>query len=136
MRADHIAFRVADIDAAIDFYSRSLGLKLLDKQVSSEHGEAFAFLDLDGCRLELIMLLDESGDPVPYDPLAPTEPFCPHVAVAVSDVDAILDQIVKAGAKYLKGPMEIPCEVRWAYAADPDGNVIELVQWHRPAASQ
>jgi lactoylglutathione lyase len=135
MRADHVAFRVADIDAAIDFYTGSLGLRLLNRQVSREHGEALAFLDLDGCRLELIMLLDKNGGPVAYDPPSPTEPFCPHVAVAVGDVDAMLETIVKGGAQYLKGPMEIPDEVRWAYVADPDGNVIELVQWHKPAGA-
>ena len=135
MRADHVAFRVADLDVAIDFYTRSLGLELLDRQVDREHGEAFAFLDLDGCRIELIMLLDENGDPVAHSPPSPTEPFCPHVALAVSDVDAALDKVVKAGARYLKGPMELPGEVRWAYAADPDGNVIELVQWHKGAGA-
>ena len=135
MRADHVAFRVADLDAAIDFYTRSLGLELLNRLVDDEHGEVLAFLDLDGCKLELIMLLDENGNPVAYDPPSPTEPYCPHVALSVSDIDAALDRLVKAGAQYLKGPMELPGEVRWAYAADPDGNVIELVQWHKGASA-
>ena len=29
----------------------------------------------------------------------------------------------------LKGLLEIPGMVRWLYAADPDGNVLEFVQW-------
>jgi hypothetical protein len=29
----------------------------------------------------------------------------------------------------VKGPLEIPGKVRWLYAADPDKNVIEFVQW-------
>jgi hypothetical protein len=28
--------------------------------------------------------------------------------------------------------MEIPGMVRWLYAADPDGNVLEFVQWLQP----
>ena len=43
---------------------------------------------------------------------------------------AKLDEIVKNGAKRLKGPMEMPGMVEWAYVANPDGNVIELMRWH------
>lgn len=130
MRADHVAFRVTDLDSAIEFYTSVLGLTLLNRHVNEEHGEAFAFLDLDGCRIELLVMLDESGEPVPYDPPSPAEPFCPHLAVSVDDLDAKLDEIVKNGAKHLKGPMEIPGIVGWAYVADPCGNVIELIKWH------
>ena len=130
MRADHVAFRVTDLDSAIEFYTGVLGLTLLNRHVNEEHGEAFAFLDLDGCRIELLVMLDESGDPVPYDPPSPTEPFCPHFAVSVDALDAKLDEIVRNGAKHIKGPMEMPGMVAWAYVADPDGNVIELIRWH------
>lgn len=130
MRADHIAFRVADLDRAIEFYTGALGMRLLNRQVDRENKEAFAFLDLDGSRIELLAMVDESGEPVPYEPPSPAEPFCPHFAVSVDDLDAQLDEIVKNGAKHIKGPMEIPGIVGWAYVADPDGNVIELIRWH------
>ena len=130
MRADHVAFRVANLDSAIEFYTGALGMILLNQQVDREHQEAFAFLNLDGYRIELLMSLDENGEPLPYDPPSPTEPFCPHLAVSVDDLDAELDEIVRGGAKHVKGPMEIPGMVRWAYVADPDANVIELMQWH------
>jgi len=129
MRADHVAFRVADLDSAIGFYTRALGLTLLNQQVDRENKEAFAFLDLDGYRIELLVTLDERGEPVPYEPPLPTEPFCPHFAVSVNDLDAKLDEIVKNGATHIKGPMEMPGIVAWAYVADPYGNVIELMQW-------
>jgi len=130
MRADHVAFRVADLDSAIEFYTGALGMTLLNQQVDSEHQEAFAFLDLNGYRIELLAMLDDNGEPVPYEPPSPTEPFCPHLAVSVDDLDAELDEIVRSGAKHIKGPMEISGMVRWAYVADPYGNVIELMQWH------
>jgi len=130
MRADHVAFRVANLDSAIEFYTSALGMTLLNQQIDREHQEAFAFLDLDRYRIELLMPLDESGEPLAYDPPSPTEPFCPHLAVTVDDLDAKLDEIVKNGATHLKGPMEMPGMVEWAYVADPDGNVIELIRWH------
>ena len=136
MRADHVAFRVADLDSAIEFYTGALGLRLLNREIDRKNKEAFAFLDLDGCRIELLMLLDESGDAVPYEPPSPAEPFCPHFAVSVDDLDAKLDEIVRNGAKHIKGPMEIPGKVTWAYVADPDGNVIELIRWHEPVGSE
>jgi len=75
MHADHVAFRVADLDKAIEFYTGALGMTLLNRQVDREHQEAFAFLDLDGCRIELLVMLDESGEPVPFEPPPPAEPF-------------------------------------------------------------
>ena len=130
MRADHVAFRVADLDSAIEFYTGALGMRLLNRQVDRENKEAFAFLDLAGSRIELLVMLDESGEPVPYEPPLPAEPFCPHLAVSVDDLDVKLDEIVRNGAKHIKGPMEIPGIVGWAYVADPHGNVIELIRWH------
>jgi hypothetical protein len=29
----------------------------------------------------------------------------------------------------LKGPLEIPGQVRWIYVTDPDSNILEYVQW-------
>lgn len=31
----------------------------------------------------------------------------------------------------IKGPFEIPGEETWVYFADPDGNVLEYIQWYK-----
>jgi catechol 2,3-dioxygenase-like lactoylglutathione lyase family enzyme len=74
-------------------------------------------------------MLDAQNRPIPHTPPAPQPPYCPHVALGVEDLDAMLDTLAKADIPLLKGPLAIPGKVRWCYMADPDSNVIEFVQW-------
>ena len=128
-RLDHVALQVANLDQAIDFYRHALGLRLMFRELDEEHHEAFAFLEIEGGNLELLQMLDEQNQPVPHSTAAPQAPYCPHVALGVDDLDAILDTLTKAKIPLLKGPLAIPGKVRWCYMADPDNNVIEFVQW-------
>ena len=126
---DHVALRVADLGQSIDFYTSTLGLRLMFQEVDTDHHEAFAFLELDGGNLELLQMLDASNCPVPWEAPKPEPPYCPHVAIGVDDLDAMLDTLKAAHIPLLKGPLAIPGKVRWAYMADPDNNVVEFVQW-------
>lgn len=128
-RLDHVAVQVADLDRAIDFYTGTLGLRLMFRELDEEHHEAFAFLEMEGGNLELLQMLDEQNRPVPCVTPKPRPPYCPHVALGVDDLDAILDTLARAEIPLLKGPLAIPGKVRWCYVADPDNNVIEFVQW-------
>lgn len=125
VKVDHFAFRVTDLDASIRFYTETLGLTLMSKTVDEEHGEAFAFLELDGGNLELLQLLDTPNYPLP----AIDRPFCPHLALVSDDLDAMMDHLHKQNIPIVKGPLEIPNMVKWLYIADPDQNIIEYVQW-------
>ncbi len=124
-RLDHVAFEVSDMDASIRFYAGKLGLKLRFDKVDAEHGERFAFFDLDGAALELVSRLGAE----PYTRRMPQPPYCPHVALATDDIDATVRFLHERDIPMLKGPMEIRGQVRWIYASDPDGNVIEFVEW-------
>lgn len=129
LKSDHFAFRVSDIDASIAFYTEKVGLRLMFKQVDVEHGEAFAFLELDGGNLELLQLLDASGDPVPVANPLPVPPFTPHLALGTDDLDGMIARLKAGGVPLVKGPLETPGLVRWVYFRDPDNNVVEFVQW-------
>jgi catechol 2,3-dioxygenase-like lactoylglutathione lyase family enzyme len=129
LHLDHVALRVSDLDASIRFYSERLNLTLMFKEVDREHHEAFAFLELNGGNLELLQLLDGDNRPLPYSSTVPEPPYCPHIAIGVSDVNEMIDNLTKSGTKLLKGPLEIPGKVRWCYFSDPDNNVIEFVEW-------
>ncbi len=122
---DHTAFRVRDLDRAVAFYTEKLGLKLLFRETDEEHGEAFAFLELDGGNLELLESLDKDMPPAPE----PQPPYTPHLAIATDDLDALAKTLGDKSVPILKGPMTIPGKVTWLYIADPDKNVIEFVQW-------
>lgn len=126
---DHVAFRVSDMEAALRFYEETVGLKRLSCQTDEEHHERFAFLELGGGNLELLQYLDESNRPLPYVKPVVEAPYCPHLALRVDDLDALGRQLAARGAAIVKGPLEIPGQVRWLYIADPDNNILEFVQW-------
>lgn len=128
-RLDHVAVQVADIDSAIAFYAEILELPLMFKQEDREHGEVFAFLELEGGNLELLSRIDAEGRPIPFTRPVLQKPWCPHVALAVGDIDAAVEKLQAAGIPLLDGPLIIPGKVRWLYFSDPDHNVIEYVQW-------
>ncbi len=128
-RLDHVAVQVADIDRAIAFYTEVLELPLMFKQEDREHGEVFAFLALEGGNLELLSRIDAHGQPVPVVAPEIKKPYCPHVALAVEDIDAAVAKLQESGIPLIDGPLIIPGKVRWLYFSDPDQNVIEYVQW-------
>ena len=128
-RLDHVAVQVADIDRAIAFYTEVLELPLMFKQEDREHGEVFAFLELEGGNLELLSRIDGEGSPIPFTRPEIQKPYCPHVALAVEDIDVAVEKLQSKGITLIDGPLIIPGKVRWLYFADPDNNVIEYVQW-------
>lgn len=122
---DHVAFEVADLDAAIKFYGGVFGMELMFKEIDREHGEAFAFFALDGGNLELLQPLD--GKTTRRE--TPRPPWCPHLALRTENLDEVVATLQRHAVPILKGPLEIPNKVRWLYTTDPDGNIIEFVQW-------
>ena len=127
IKLDHVAVWVSNLDAAIDFYEQKIGLKFLFKKVDEAHGEAVAYLEMKGARLELLQPLRLAKRPA-----ADKQSFCPHLAFASDDIQDTQQRLQEKQVTLLKGPMEIPGMVRWLYAADPDGNVLEFVQWLQP----
>jgi len=127
IKLDHVAVGVSNLDAAIDFYEQKIGLKFLFKKVDEAHGEAFAYLEMKGARLELLQPLRLAKRPA-----ADKQSFCPHLAFVSDDIQDTQQRLQEKQVTLLKGPMEIPGMVRWLYAADPDGNVLEFVQWLQP----
>ena len=125
LKLDHTAFQVADINTAIDFYQNVLGLKLMSKSIDEQHGEAFAFFELEGGNLELLQNLAENDFQKPEI----KQPFCPHVALGTEDLDQLAVDLQQRGIPIIKGPLEIEDMVKWLYIADPDNNIIEFVQW-------
>ena len=134
-KLDHVAIRVANLEASIAFYTKKLGLKLLFQQVDPAHGEAFAYLELEGGNLELLQLLDvprgegsETRQEPAWEPPAIERPYCPHLALEATDLDLQVKQLKEQSVPIIAGPLEIPGSVRWLYVHDPDNNIIEYIE--------
>ena len=124
LRLDHVAVPVSDMEAALQFYGEKLGLKFLFREVDPVEQEDFAYFELERGNLELLKSLAH-----PFDRPDIKPPYCPHLALATSDMNATLRLIQERGLRLIKGPLKIEGKVTWLYIADPDNNVIEFVQW-------
>jgi lactoylglutathione lyase len=142
-KLDHVAIRVANLEASIGFYTKKLGLKLLFQQVDPAHDEAFAFLELEGGNLELLQMLDHTSNHGPdhgpdnenistWNPAPIEKPYCPHLALEATDLELQVQQLKANGVPIVAGPLEIPGSVRWLYIHDPDNNIIEYIEHLEP----
>lgn len=126
LKLDHFAFEVTNMDKAVAFYGDVLGLELKSRGVNEEVNEAYAFFGLGECTLELL----SNTSPGASMPKLGDNPLrTPHLAFQTDDMDATLDMMREKNIPIIKGPLEIPGKERWVYFSDPDGNILEFIQW-------
>jgi len=129
MKIDHFAYEVSDLETSIRFYVERLGFGVqFPRTVDEKEHEAFAILELEGGKLELIQALSEANQPKPFAPLTVRPHACPHLALQVEDFSTALAVLSAWGVPILHGPLEVPGVAKWLYFCDPDGNVIEFCQ--------
>lgn len=109
----HVTLAVTDVDEAVDFYTRVVGLRLrADRPATAGPG---AWLDIGGQQVHLV-----HAEP----PLDRGQ----HVALVVTDLDAAVHTLRAAGAV-----VTVPLDAaRRAFLADPSGNAIELIAPQAP----
>jgi len=145
---DHVGLTVADLDRAVEFWCGRLGFRLLNRvtetgpDIASLIGEDSVELEIadldagDGRIIELIRYARPAGRPVWA---RSSDPGSSHIALRVDDLDAALERIQDSPARQIsRHPVLLHDPgggwdgVACCYIADPDGNIIELVQ--RPRA--
>lgn len=69
----------------------------------------------------------------PHPPTMPNQPGWGHLAFAVEDVRAACETIVAAGGgmvgEIVQAEIAGAGQITFAYATDPEGNIIEIQQW-------
>jgi catechol 2,3-dioxygenase-like lactoylglutathione lyase family enzyme len=127
---DHAGLSVADLGAARAFYGQALGFEA-EHEFELPGGIRGLMLKLEsGGRLELFQHPASAGGlraPTPLEALA-TRGYG-HVAVGAPDIDAVYARALAAGASERVPPRPSPEPgVRFAFLADPEGNLVELVE--------
>lgn len=118
----YVGIRVVDVQKSIDFYTKLLGMKVINRgRIEQTKGETVVLQsDEGGFVLELNYYEKDSAFNTAY---AVGEGL-DHLAFKVDDLDKALEETRKAGYRVL---LEMQSkEGRWAYIEDPDGIWIEL----------
>ena len=139
-RLDHVGLAVASLEAAAAWFRDVFGLvtelslrvEAIDLSIEMLIHPEF------GYRLELLHR-PGTGDGAVRKPADPAEAALRegygHVAFGVADLDGAYDRAVARGARPVMPPCPAPePRVRMAFVADPEGNLIELLQ--RPGRQQ
>lgn len=98
-RIDHVGVAVEDVDAAIALYEGGFAMELAHRETVDSQGVEAVLLDVGDGHVELLR---------PLGPETPVGRFMAkngaglhHVAYAVADIDATLEQLAAAGLKLI-----------------------------------
>ncbi|WP_062202082.1 VOC family protein [Demequina salsinemoris] len=130
-RLDHVGLNVHDLAAAARWYADAFGYVVeLELRVAPIDLDIVMLAHPDGTRLELLRRDGASSGPRPANPAeAALVPGYSHLAFDVRGLDEEFARIVALGARPVMAPQPSPEDgVRMAYLADPEGNLIELVE--------
>jgi len=133
----HVGLVVSDLERMIAFYSEVFGFSLTARK--TEVGPYIETLvGLPGARIEWAKLADSNGlllellryHAHPEEPSAPPvqRPGCSHVALTVTDIRAALARLEEGGGSAGTLQQNPEKTVLVAYARDPEGIWLELVQ--------
>lgn len=117
--------RVADLDRAIDFYTKVLGMRVLRRTDYPDGRFTNVFVGYDDEARSAVLELTHNWDTKSYDPGTGYG----HVAIEVDDAYKACDEVKKRGGAVTReaGPMKHGTTVI-AFVTDPDGYKIEFVQ--------
>jgi methylmalonyl-CoA/ethylmalonyl-CoA epimerase len=98
-RIDHIGVAVEDIDAALGLYEKSFEMVLAHRETVESQGVEAVLLDVGDGHVELLRPLGPETAVGKF--LARKGPGLHHVAYAVEDIDATLEQLAAAGIELI-----------------------------------
>jgi catechol 2,3-dioxygenase-like lactoylglutathione lyase family enzyme len=142
MGVNHIGLSVRNLDASLDFYQRASGFKVIRREVVRSNSAADKLFGREGIGYEIAvleapnMLLEltefSHNRDVPISKMPVEGPGMTHTCFQSPSHLSGYDKFKRAGAEMLSrgdGPVDLLGQgVTYAYAYDPEGNMIELEQ--------
>lgn len=129
MKLDHIGLATRQLDDGLALWRDALGLEVDLTEEIPEQGVRIAMLPLGDTHVELLEPLS-SETPVGKF-LAKRGPGIHHLAVAVKDINASLEELKKRGARLVDEKPRVGargCLVAFIHPATTDGVLLELVE--------
>ncbi|MGR5184355.1 lactoylglutathione lyase [Photobacterium damselae] len=123
MKFLHTMIRVADLDKSIEFYTKVLGMKVLERHENTEYRYTLVFVGYQqgGTTIELTYNWDTNE----YD----MGNAFGHLALGVEDIYSACTDIKALGGKVSREPGPVlGGDTHIAFVKDPDGYAIELIQ--------
>ena len=117
----HTRMRVSDMDETISFYTKVLGLEVLERKVSPR-GSHLAFLKVPNSE-ELIELCSFP----PSGPVTVQEDLV-HLAFQVENLDDTIAALNSMGIPITDGPTRTSSGSRFIFINAPDGYEVELIE--------
>jgi catechol 2,3-dioxygenase-like lactoylglutathione lyase family enzyme len=130
-RIDHIELLTAEPARTIAFYVGALGFRERERARIPETPRGpldLVYLELGRSTIEVMCYPEATSIPSRATEL---RLGWQCLALEVDDMHAALKALEEKGVEAVWGPLERPDYAR-AEIRDPDGNPIELRQWHRP----
>lgn len=113
----HVSLLVSDVDLALEFYHRVLGLPI--SQARPDLGYPGAWLDLPGGQQIHLIGLKNRETPAP----SPRPGVDRHLALVVDAVDPVRQALNQAGVVCVASRSGRPA----VFCRDPDGNALEFI---------
>ena len=144
---DHVSVTCADLDRSLAFYHGLLGIPVRDTgrieggstaEILGVDRVSARYADLDlgeGRTLELLAYEEPAGEPLANEV---HRPGAGHLSLRVEAIDALCARLQEAGhATASPTPVTITEDGFWhgarvLYTGDPDGAVVELIEWPLP----
>lgn len=127
MRLDHAALLIGDPERSRAFYVGVLGLREVARPSTFKFPGLW--LQIGDHQLHLVgeAVAGRARQEYGADELAGG--FTSHFAIEVEDLDATVAALQERGGALVGGPRPRGDGVMQAYVADPDGHVVELMQY-------
>ena len=139
---NHVGLSVKDMETALAFYQSATGFELVSRSTIKDDAEANRLFGSDAIEVEIAILKApnlwfelyefKANQDTPTNKMPPQGPGMTHTCFQSTKEDSAYDKFIKAGATLIsKG--ETPVDlggygVTYAYAHDPEGNMIEMEQ--------
>ncbi|MER7458474.1 methylmalonyl-CoA epimerase [Micromonospora sp. NPDC126480] len=132
-RIDHVGVAVPDLDAAIDFYQRTFGMRCVHTETNQEQGVREAMLAVgpttEGGCVQLLAPLSPTSTIAKF--LDRNGPGVQQVAYTVADIDAACAKLRERGVRLLYDEPKrgtANSRINFVHPKDAGGVLVELVE--------